>query len=394
MRTGLTFLVAAYMLSQFYRAFLAVLAPVLTSELGVASGDLATSSSLWFLAFAAMQLPIGGALDRFGPRRTAAILLALGGGGGSIAFATATGPGSIHLAMTLIGIGCAPVLMASYYIFARQFPPAAFGGLAGLIIAAGSLGNIAGAAPLAWTVEALGWRETLWGMVAITLAVAAGIAVFVTDPPPARAEGGQGGSVLDLLRVPRLWAILVMMLVAYGPAASIRGLWAGPWLRQLDGAGIGTVGTVTLAMALAMVAGNLVYGPAGRICRSWKGPILIGNTLMALCLAALWLLPPPGIWGAAALLAALGFFGQSFPAIMSHGRAFFPAHLVGRGVTFVNMFGIAGAGAMQFASGRLYAWRLAETGEPAQAFAAIWLFFLVPVVAGLGLYLFSRDARG
>ncbi|KTF07683.1 major facilitator transporter, partial [marine sediment metagenome] len=61
---GLASLVLGYMLSQFYRAFLAVLAPTLRDQLGATAGDLALSSGLWFIAFALMQLPVGAALDR------------------------------------------------------------------------------------------------------------------------------------------------------------------------------------------------------------------------------------------------------------------------------------------------------------------------------------------
>ena len=64
---GIAALVAAYVLSQFYRAFLAVLAPVLGTEIGATPEDLAAASGLWFLAFAAMQIPVGAALDRLCP---------------------------------------------------------------------------------------------------------------------------------------------------------------------------------------------------------------------------------------------------------------------------------------------------------------------------------------
>ena len=69
---GLIALTLGYTLSQFYRAFLAVLSPTLEAELGASPGDLALSSGMWFIAFALMQLPVGWALDRIGPRRTAA----------------------------------------------------------------------------------------------------------------------------------------------------------------------------------------------------------------------------------------------------------------------------------------------------------------------------------
>ncbi len=394
MRAGLAFLVAGYVLSQFYRAFLAVLSPILGTEIGAMPGDLALSSGIWFLIFAVMQMPVGAALDRIGPRMTASVLLGLGGGGGALVFALAEGPAAVHLAMALIGIGCSPVLMASYYIFARVYSPAVFGTLAGAIIGVGSLGNIAGAAPLAWMVEAAGWRQTLFGLAAVTFLVAIALWIFVRDPERVAAPETGRGSVMDLLRIPGLWAILPLMAVAYAPAASIRGLWAGPYLSSVFGADALAIGRATLVMALAMVAGNFAYGPLDRIFGTRKWVVFWGNALGAVCLGTLVLLPASGFWSATALLAAVGLFGSSFPAIMAHGRSFFPPHLVGRGVTFLNMFGIGGAGILQFSSGRFHR-AMADGAATAEGpFAALFAFFLVPLLVGLVLYLFSRDAAG
>ncbi|MFN6952216.1 MAG: MFS transporter [Albidovulum sp.] len=392
MRIGIALLVAGYMLSQFYRAFLAVLAPTLNAEIGATPSDLALSSGIWFLSFALMQMPVGLALDRIGPRLTVATLLGLGGGGGAFVFALAEGPGAVHLAMALIGVGCSPVLMAAYYIFARIYPPAVFGTLAGAIIGLGSLGNIAGAAPLAILVGWVGWRPALLGLAGATLLVALALGLFVRDPERPEAPAAGRDSVLDLLRVPGLWAIMLMMAVAYAPAAAVRGLWAGPYLAEVFGADGRTIGGVTLLMALAMVAGNFAYGPLDRLFGTRKWVVFWGNAAAALCLAALALRPAAGVWPAAAFLAALGLFGSSFPAIMAHGRAFFPPHLVGRGVTLLNMFSIGGAGVLQFASGRVH--RAVSDGAltPEAPFAALFLFFLLPLLGGLALYLFSRDA--
>ena len=81
MRFGIAALVGGYVLSQFYRAFLAVLSPVLQADLGVTAAELASASGWWFLAFAAMQLPIGEGLDRIGPRRVAGGLMLVGAAG-------------------------------------------------------------------------------------------------------------------------------------------------------------------------------------------------------------------------------------------------------------------------------------------------------------------------
>jgi MFS family permease len=388
MKLGIACLVFGYVLSQFYRAFLAVLTPVLGREVGAGPDDLALSSGLWFLAFALMQLPVGAALDSIGPRRTSAWLLALAGGGGAAAFALATVPWHLHVAMVLIGIGCSPVLMASYYIFGRTYSPAVFATLAGAFIGVGTLGNIAGAWPLAWAAETFGWRQTVWGLAAVTLLTGVALLVLVRDPPPlARAEGQAAGSILDVFRIPPVWLILPLLFVNYAPAGALRGLWVGPYVGTVYGPDM--IAGATMVMALAMVVGAFVYGPLDRVFGTRKGVVLAGNLGAAACLLALWWSPAPGYWTAVALLSAVGILGLSFPLIMAHGRSFFPPHLLGRGVTLLNMFSIGGVGLMQVASRRVYA--EAPAAPPEAAFSALFLFFGLALLAGCAIYAFSRD---
>lgn len=391
MRAGIAFLVLAYMLSQFYRAFLAVLSPVLAIDIGATASDLALASGLWFGAFALMQLPVGWALDHIGPRRTATVLFALGGAGGALVFATAQGPLGIQVAMVLIGIGCSPILMATYFIFARRYSAAVFGTLAGVTVGVSSLGNILSAAPLAILVETFGWRETVGAFAALTGLIAVAIAVLVRDPEA--PAGQQKGRLLDLLRMPVLWPILIMMFVCYAPAAGIRGLWIGPYVTDSYGLALGQIGTVTLIMGLAMVAGNFIYGPIDRLTGSRKWPILTGNLGVAAICLAFWMAPPSTLGTATVMFAALGLLGASYPSVIAHGRGFLPAHLTGRGVTLMNLFGMGGAGVMQFVSGPTHAAMTARMGAEA-AFGALFGLIGLVVLIGCAVYLFSRDSTG
>ncbi len=91
-----------------------------------------------------------------------------------------------------------------------------------------------------------------------------------------------------------------------------------------------------------------------------------------------------------ALLAVVGFLGGYFPVIIAHGRAFIPAHLVGRGVTLMNLFGIGGVGLMQFVTGRLHT---SLTGGAVTApYGVIFGFLALTLLIGTVLYLFSRDS--
>lgn len=386
---GIVSLILAYTLSQFYRAFLAVLSPVLQAELGAGPDDLAISSGLWFFAFAAMQLPVGAALDRIGPRRTVSVLLALGGAGGAAVFAQASAPWHLHLALALMGIGCAPALMGSSYIFARNYPAAAFGALTGAVVGFGSLGNILGASPLVWVISAIGWRPTLWALAAITLAVAAAIWSFVRDPERLDASTPRG-SLAEILRLRPLWFILPLFSVNYAASAAIRGLWAGPYMAEVYGASEALIGYATLGMGLAMVIGSFLVGPATRLAGSSRRLALIVNGMAVLVMAGLWLAPDAGVLQSIAMLALIGLAGASFTVVLAHGRAFIPPHLVGRGVTFLNMFSIGGAAALQFASRPIY--RAASAGgSPPEAYSTLFLFFLIPLTVGFILYFLTPE---
>lgn len=391
MSPGLMSLVLGYALSQFYRAFLAVLAPTLGTELGAGPADLALSSGLWYIAFAAMQIPVGWALDRFGPRETVAVLLGLGGCGGALVFALAQAPWHIHLAMALLGIGCAPVMMGSFFIFARTLPPASMSAAGGAVVGIGSLGNMGGAAPLVWAVNQIGWRASLAGLAVATLLVALAILVLVRNPdkpagvlPPARLR--------DLLAVRELRPILPLLGVTYAASACIRGLWAGPFLSQVYGAGDYLIGWVTLGMGMAMVAANLSVGWVVRWMGSDKRTSIANTLLLCAVLTGLWLGSGTSLALSGALLVMVCISDSSYSLIMSHGRAFLPHHLVGRGITFMNMISISGVGVMQFLSRPVYL-SASASHLPSVAYGHIFLFFLVPLAIGLAFYLFSAENR-
>lgn len=390
MRIGLIALLLSYVLSQFYRAFLAVLTPALEADLGATSADLSYASGLWFLVFAAMQIPVGEALDRIGPRITAVVLFGLGGAGGALLFAVAQTPAHIAWAMALIGIGCSPVLMASYYIFAKMYPTAMFSTLAGAMIGFGSVGNLASSVPMAWAVETFGWRETMASLAFATVLIAAALWIFMKDPPKDAATDARG-SVLDLLKIKALWLIFPMMFVNYTAAAGLRGLWIGPYAADQLNADTALIGTMSLVMGSAMIAGNFAYGPLERRYGTRKWVVFWGNALGAFaCFVLAFVSRSPSVVTATALFAIIGFCGASFPVLIAHARAFFPQHLTGRGVTLLNLFGIGGVGVMQILTGRwMESWQAGKL-----SFVSYHLLFTtygLLICCGLAIYAFSMD---
>ncbi len=391
MKLGIFFLVLGYFLSQFYRSFLAVLTPVLGADIGAQPADLSFASGLWFLVFAAMQIPVGWALDRFGPRLTTSVLLLLGGGGGAIVFALAQGPGAVQLAMALFGLGGAPILMGSYYIFARNYPQAMFATLAGAMIGFGSAGNLVASAPLAWAVDNFGWRQSMWGLAIAALIVAGALLTVLRDPEREEHESAAPGSLLSLVTNRDLIVLFPLMLVNYAPAAGLRGLWAGPYFRDVFGMDQTGIGNATLMMAIAMALGNFAYGPAERLLGSKKKVVLGGNLLGTALLLILWVMPDAGWLTSVILFTAIGFFFASFPVIMAHGQMFMPRHLTGRGITLLNLFGVGGVALMQFLTGLMA--RSIPEGQPAPPafYGDIFLLFAATVLVGCVIYAFSRE---
>ncbi|MGO4836644.1 MFS transporter, partial [Rhizobiaceae sp. 2RAB30] len=87
----------------------------------------------------------------------------------------------------------------------------------------------------------------------------------------------------------------------------------------------------------------------------------------------------------------VGLFGSAYGLLMTHARAFVPAHLIGRGVTLMNFFAIGGVGVMQFATGGVVTAN-AVPGEPAAAYTALFAFYAAMLGISLLVYLFAKDA--
>jgi MFS family permease len=388
---GYAVLALAYLMSQFFRAFLAVLTPILTTELGMTKPELGFASGVFFITFALMQFKVGLMLDERGPRYTAGLLFPLFAGGGALLFALSQDSWMVILAMGLIGIGCSPILMASYFLFAKNGDPARFALFTTGLVAFGTLGNVAGTTPLAYAVESLGWRMSIASLGVLAVIIGIGILALVKRQPAVAASEGSGYSgYLTLLGMPFLWPMIPLMLFAYMPPAGIRGLWAGPYLTDSFGADTVLIGNTIFLMALAMAFGSFAYGPLQRLFGTVKWVIFAGNVVQVVMLLVLAIAPPSTAAGTGMFFAVIGFFGMSYGLQMAHGRAFLPAHLLGRGVTLMNFFNIIGVGIMQIAGGPIL--QFAQGASSANAYSGLFLIYALLVAFSLSAFAFAKDA--
>ena len=388
MRVFLTFL-AAYVLSQFYRSFLAVIAPELANELALDPQALGNLQAFWILGFVATLFHLGWALDTLGPRRTVSAQM-LAAVAGALLFATAHSATALNIAMLLIGAGCGSIYMGAIYMFGRIAPPQRFALLCSWLLGIGTAGNLLAASPLAWAAESIGWRGAMVGMAVASALSAASVLVLIRDPVRITSHGSRGllGGIGDILRIRALWPLLPITAVSYAVVLAERGLWAGPYFSSVFGLEPVARGHALLVMAAAMSAGAMAYGPLDRLLGTRKWVVFGGVAITALCFAAL-ALPGLSLSAAIVIMGLLGGFGMTYGVLMAHGRSFVPDHLLGRGITLLNVLFIGGAGVLQPLSGALMK-HMAEA-PPAQAHATLHLIFAGLLVASLIVYVFAKD---
>ena len=342
----------AYFFSALVRAITATLAPVFIQDLGLAAGQLGLLAGAYFLGFSAMQLPLGSALDRFGPKRVLMVLLSAAVAG-CLAFAAAASLPQLLLARLLMGAGLAACLMAPLTCFRHRFSSALQLRANSWMLMTGSFGMLASTLPVQWLMPLIGWRG-VFVLVALLLSLA--IVLIWRGVPadaPARLAGhAEAGGYREVFKHPAFVRMAPMGFVVYGGMIAMQSLWIGPWLTQVagrsaDGAAQGLF-IVNLAMLVAFFTWGLVMPQLIR--KGWAGERLIAWAWWpsVLCLAVIvWQGPDAGplAWALWCVLTSVVSLSQ--PAL---GQAF-PAALAGRALSSFNLVIFAGVFSLQWTIG-------------------------------------------
>jgi predicted MFS family arabinose efflux permease len=361
-----------YLLSYLYRTINAVIAPDLVADFALGADHLGLLSGAYFLTFAACQLPLGIALDRFGSRRTEAVLLVFAAAGG-VVFATADDFTGLFLGRALIGLGVSACLMAAFKAFVVSFARERLPFVNGCQMAAGGLGAIAATTPVEAALAVTDWRAIFLFIAALTAACAAAIVLVVPDDsrhsprvPLAELTAGLG----RIYRSGLFWRVAPVTIVSQASFLGIQSLWTGPWLATVEQQSRERVADTLFFIALAMVCGFLIMGwAAARLARIGIAPMHVafaGIGLFALAQAAIVAgLAPGALWP----WLAFGFFGTTGIVPYAALSQQFPPALAGRLNTALNVLVFVAAFAVQWGIGGVI-----------EAFAA--LFPALPASAG------------
>jgi MFS family permease len=385
----------AYFLSYIFRGVNAVIFPYLERDIGITAADLGLLTSAFFLFFALIQPVLGVALDRYGPRRVQAVLLAVAALG-SVLFGLCTSFGQLIVARILIGIGFAGGLMAAIKVITLWFPPHRWGLITGFHMMAGGTGSMAATLPIEWSLSVMSWQAVFFWLAAICLATS----LILFGVVPERPAAGRTGSLRQQFRVTGIvltdgfyWRIQPLLAVQQLAFIGCITLWIGPWLRDVGGISDKAVrADIQLATTAVMTLGFASSGLISDWFRKFgvSDFVSCGVTSFLFMLVCGWLafLPPANPLMAWCLFGFLGACPIQYMPLMV---ASFPHDYAGRVTTSSNLVVFLVIFSGQWAMGKIVdLWPKTTAGYSPEGYTYAFGALFILQVAGLIWLMTSR----
>jgi MFS family permease len=398
----LVLLVAAmcviHIVSQFLRNSIGVIAPNLAQDMDLGGAGIGLLASAFFLGFAGAQIPLGIAIDRWGPRLAMSVSMGITVIS-VVLFAIAPNAELLMLSRVLMGAGCASFFMGPLAIYSRWFRPEQFSTLVGIQLGISGLGVIAATAPLAYSTAAIGWRSSF--LVVAVVAAIVGIFVYVVarDDPPGFVRPKSTETIVQTLaglkKVVRLRSymfIFAMQFAGYSTFLTVFGLWAGPYLAHVYGYDLDQRGNVLLLLATVHLIASASWGPADRLFKSYKIPTSIGASVTIASLLWIAVVGKPSENMLLVWFVVFGFFSSCTAVITAHGRSLLPTEFVGRGLTLLNLSTMGGVFIVQATTGGVVGLFDAPGGVyPVGAYQAAFACIAVLLAVCTLIYLRAHD---
>lgn len=331
-----------YYLSYLFRTVNAVISENLASELQIGPANLGLLTSIYLIAFASSQYPLGVALDRYGPRRVNAFLLLIAAAGAAL-FAIAESFALLLVARALIGLGVSAALMGAFKANALWFPSDRIPLMNNLIGACGAIGAISATRPVEMLLHVASWRDIFGGLAVVTVIVSLLILLLVpekkSEGPPEESFAEQLGGYKEVVRDPFFWRVSLIYCFAYTAFVSYQTLWADPWLRDVAGLEQTERANYLFTIQVGFLIGLLLTGViADRLRRTRIQAVHVfgGGVLMLMGIQVLLAFGVTAglsvIWFLFGLLSSATYL--SYAAQTQH----FSAALTGRAITAMNGF--------------------------------------------------------
>ena len=339
--------VAAYVVAVLQRTSLGVAGLEAADRFGASASVLAMFAVLQLLVYAALQVPVGVLLDRYGARRLILVGAVTMGLGQTLLAVSTSLPGAV-LARVLVGAGDAMTFVCVLRLVITWFPPPRIPVMTQVTGLTGQLGQVLSAFPLAYLLTNAGWTPTYLTAAAASALVFVLVLAFLRDAPPGVAAPRSAlgvarvrAQLVSAYRHPGtrlgLWTHFTVQFS--GTAFAL--LWGFPFLVSGQGRSAGEASAlltlfVLVAMAFAPMLGHLVAIHPLR--RSWLVLAILAATVGAWTLVLAW----PGrapLWVLVVLVVALSLGGPASMIGFDFARTFNPAARLGSATGIVNVGG-------------------------------------------------------
>lgn len=378
---------AGYYLSYLFRTINALISSHLIADIGLGAADLGLLTSVYFLVFAAAQIPVGILLDRFGPRRVQSTLLLIAAAGAGL-FAMSTGFLSLLIARAMIGLGVAAALTAGLKSIVLWFPRDRVALLNGYMVMLGSLGAVTATAPAEHLLAWMGWRQLFEILAAATGVTAMLIYVAVPEQVIVPSTASIPATLRSVFGDRRFWRIAPLSATCVGSAWSLQGLWASTWLTDVEGFDRANLVGQLFIMSIVLSGGAWLFGTTvHHIRRRGIGAESVLTTVAAVFIAAQLALilrvPLPSIvpWSVVAIVGTATVI--SFAVIADY----FPPELAGRANGALNVLHFGWAFLAQYATGLiLEQWSPGASHKPVLAYQVAFGLNVVLQLAALGWF--------
>lgn len=381
-------------LSSLLRTVNAVLAPNLVQSLSLSSGQLGLLTSAFFFSFALVQLPVGIALDRYGPRKVQLVLMLLAGGG-ALMFAHGDSFAELVVARAVIGFGLGGCFMSAVKSISGWIAPERLPSVHGYLIAVGGLGAASATLPVRLALQFTDWR----GLFTVLGALAAciGLLIWLVTPRPVagapRAAAPTLRSITDVYRDPAFRKTISLMLIPHMVFFGIQGLWMGRWLSDVAHFSDAAVAYLLYLSMAAVIFGAIAVG----MLTEWAGrrgvvPLdvaAVGIGLFLLVQIGIVLNFKPSFQTLSVLFTLIGTITGIEYAIVARSM---PPSLTGRAATCLNLLIFIGAFLVQAGFGQVLGlWQANVLHQyPALAYQAAFGILVLLQLPGLLLYLWRR----
>ena len=234
----------------------------LMRDFEVGAAALGNLSAMYWYAYAAVQIPGGILIDRYGPQRVMAVSAGICVVGGLL-FAYAPSVELANVGRFLTGAGSAALYGGCIKLAHLWFPARRFSLFGGLTVLAGMIGGALGQAPLAALVEDAGWRPVMiWVAIAALPLGAVLFALRRAQPPRAEpvADTKELWRLLKRVAGSRQVWLATLFTNAIGVPAISFTLWGVAYYMQVHGYPRPEAALFTSASLLGWAGGSVFVG--------------------------------------------------------------------------------------------------------------------------------------